>query len=135
MTQPKAKSDLLKVGRPTKLTQEVVDKLAYAFSIGATVGEACFYSDISRDAYYNWVKSNPKLNDRFQQLKERPVFEARESVIKAFKRDPNLALKYLERKAKAEFSLRTETDLTTKGESINPYAALSIEELKKLAGK
>lgn len=26
-------------------------------------------------------------------------------------------------------------DLTTKGESINPYASLTVEELKKLAGK
>ena len=105
-----------KGGRPTKLTDEVVDKLEYAFSIGATVDEACFYSDISRDTYYNWVKANKKLSDRFEQLKSRPIFEAREAVLKGFKRDPNLALKFLERKLKAEFSLRTETDITTGGE-------------------
>lgn len=30
---------------------------------------------------------------------------------------------------------KTETDVTTKGESVNNYSALSIEELRKLAGK
>lgn len=53
------------MARPTKLNELTVKKLEEAFLIGATVEEACFYADISKQTYYNWSKENPELFDRF----------------------------------------------------------------------
>lgn len=124
------KASVNKGGRPTKLNDDVVNKLEYAFSIGGTIEEACFYADISRETYYKWIKANAKLSDRFVQLRLKPILEAKEAVVKAFKRDPKLALAYLERKAKAEFSLRTETDITSNGATIAPTVRI-IDERQK----
>ena len=97
-------------GRKTKLTKEVVKKLEEAFAIDATVEEACFYADISRETYYNWIKVHKQLFDRFEALRNRPVLTARTTVANAIKTDPEMAMKYLERKKKGEFSPRIETD-------------------------
>jgi hypothetical protein len=45
-----------KAGRPSEFTDEVVKKLEESFAIDATVEEACFYANISRQSYYNNVK-------------------------------------------------------------------------------
>jgi hypothetical protein len=97
-------------GRKTKLTKEVVKKLEEAFAIDATVTEACFYADISRETYYNWIEKHKELSDRFTALRNRPVLTARTTVVNAIKTDPDLAMRYLERKKKGEFSPRIETD-------------------------
>lgn len=95
-------------GRPTKMTPETVKKLEEAFAIGASDAEACFYADISKETLYTYQDKFPAFLDRKEALKERPVLLARQSVIRGMEQDPNLALKYLERKAKHEFSLRQE---------------------------
>jgi hypothetical protein len=41
-------------------------------------------------------------------LKETTIIKARNSVLRGIEDNPELALKYLERKRKAEFSTRTE---------------------------
>ena len=97
-------------GRKTKLTREVVKKLEEAFAIDATVEEACFYADISRETFYQWIKHNKALADRFEALRNRPVLTARTTVNNAIKTDPDMAMRYLERKKKGEFSPRIETD-------------------------
>lgn len=106
-------------GRKSVMTPETIEKLEQAFLYGATDKEACLVADISPAALYQYQEKNPKFTERKALLKEMPVYQAREAVIKSFRRDPNLALKYLERKKKSEFSLRTETDVTSGGEKVN----------------
>lgn len=91
------------MARPTKRTPELVTKLEYAFSIGATVNEACLYADIARNTYYRWIEDDKELKDRFSELQENPIFVARESVYRGMKRDPKLALDFLKAKRKEEF--------------------------------
>ena len=113
-------------GIPTKLTPEVVTKLEEVFAIDGTVEEACFYANISRNAYYEWIKANPQLNDRFESLRQRPFLLARQTIVKAIKDNPQYAFEYMKRKKKNEFSERQELtaadgkDLVTKIEIINP---------------
>lgn len=104
---------MAEVGRPTKLTPEIVGKLKQAFAIGATVEEACFYAEINKTTYYDWIKVNEELNNEFERLKQKPILEARQEVVKGLKGNPEFALKFLERKKKDEFSLRTELTGTT----------------------
>jgi len=90
-----------------KMTDEAVRKLEEAFAIDATVGEACFYAEISRDTYYRWIKENPDLSDKFERLREKPILKARQTVVNALD-SPKDAQWYLERKRKREFAQRVE---------------------------
>lgn len=43
-----------------------------------------------------------------EQWKQNPFLHARKSIFKGIKKDPDLALKFMERKKKDEFSTRTD---------------------------
>lgn len=94
-------------GKYTKLTEDTVKRLEEAFAIDATVEEACFYANISKQTYYNWIKKHTDKKERFDALRNKPVLKARQAVVKNLD-EPEFALKYLERKRKSEFSLRLE---------------------------
>lgn len=125
-----------KVGRPTKMTPEVVTKLEEVFALDGTVEEACFYAGISRNAYYEWIKAKPELNDRFEELRQRPFLKARQTIVKNLDQ-PEHAKWYMERKKKLEFAQRNE--MTGKnGEALNDPTVLTLEEqiaLKSLLKK
>jgi hypothetical protein len=102
-----------KGGRPTKMTPETVKKLEEAFLMGCSDLEACLFADISKQTLYTYQEKHPEFSDRKKILKENPVMEARKSVLRDMKKDGNLALKYLERKRKAEFSVKQEYEHST----------------------
>ncbi len=56
-------------GKYTKLTTETVNKLEEVFALDGTIEEACLFADISRTTYYNWIKDNPEMEERFEFLK------------------------------------------------------------------
>lgn len=86
-----------------------LNKLESAFAMGCTDGEACLLADISTATLYNWQKVNPVFLERKNLLKQNPVAQARQAVMKQVNRgDGDLALKLLERIKKDEFSLRHE---------------------------
>lgn len=88
----------------SKFSKDVVLKLETAFSYDCTIAEACLYAGISVSAYYVNVTKKPELKERFDLLRNTPVLHARQAVVKSFNTDPNLALRYLERKRREEFS-------------------------------
>lgn len=97
-------------GRPTAMTPEALLKLEQAFKIGSTDREACAHAKIACSTLYEYQKENPEYAEQKAQWKEKPILLARFSVVEGLQSDPHLALKYLERKKKDEFSLRTETE-------------------------
>lgn len=103
-------------GRPTVVTPDILRKLEEAFAMGCTDLEACFFADIGKTTLYKYQNENPLFTERKEELKQSPVFEARKSVINGLKDDPKLALAYLERKKKDEFSLRQEVAVKTTDE-------------------
>lgn len=96
------------VGRPTIVTPDILAKLEYAFALGCTDLEACFYANISKSTLYNYQEKHPEFVERKEELKERPIFIAREAVVNGLQTDPKLSLSYLERKKNKEFALRAE---------------------------
>ncbi len=100
------------MGRPTIMTSEVRSKLEEAFALGCTDLEATLYANIAPATLYKFQEKNPKFLERKTQLKEMPILKARASVIKSFEKSPDLALKYLERKKKDEFSLKHDFEHT-----------------------
>lgn len=120
-------------GRPTKMTPDVVKKIEEAFLMGCSDAEACLFADISKQTLYNYQDKHPEFVDRKGILKENPVMLARQSVIRDLQSDGNLALKYLERAKKDEFSLRQE--LAHSGD-INQLTEAQLDaKIAKLSGK
>ena len=98
------------IGRPTVMTPEIISKLEEVFSLGGSDLEACFYAGISKSTLYNYQKENEDFLERKEALKESTILLARQEVIKGLKNNPDLCLKYLERKC-PEFSLRKKLDI------------------------
>lgn len=103
-----------KPGTYYKQTPEVLEKLRQAFAIDATIDEACFYAGIDQSTYHIWKKKEPKQFEQLEQLRNTPILAARQTLATAVKSDAATALKYLERKRRAEFAVRTENDLHVK---------------------
>ena len=111
----KKASEKKKTGRKWfdgKDEQMVVAKLHEAFAFGASDLEACYYADISKDSLQRYQKAHEGFREYKDRLKERPILLARQSVVKQLITDGDLALKYLERKKKEEFSTKTEVENT-----------------------
>ena len=105
-----AKKDL--GGRP-EISEAIVQKLEEAFMLGCTITEACLFADISRSTYYALCERRKGFSDRCEDLRSRPMLNARTNIVKAIKEGDVSASKwYAERKAKDEFSLRSEQDIS-----------------------
>lgn len=110
-------------GRPTVMTEDVLRKLEEAFSYGATDKEAIFIADISSTAFYDYCKSNPDFAERKEALKDMPKYRARKNIVdKINDGDVPTSQWYAERKAKEEFSNRT--DLNLSGELTSKIIAI-----------
>jgi hypothetical protein len=119
-----------KAGRPSEFTDEVVKKLEESFSIDATVEEACFYADISRQTYYNNVKDGSALFDRFKALRERPVLLARQTAVSKITESYGNAMDYLKRKRKSEFGDESRVEMKiSKPFNVTPEQIEYIENL------
>ena len=93
-------------GRPSVITELTLQKLEEVFALGGSDKEACFYADISPSTLYNYQTENPDFLERKELLKENPILLARRTVVNELVKNPYLALKYLERRKRDEFSLR-----------------------------
>lgn len=98
------------MARPTVMTDDIIDKLEYAFSLGCSDNEACLHAGIAPATLYKYQEDNPKFTERKHLLKESPILLARQSVLKGLKDNPDLALKFLERRKKDEFSTKVENE-------------------------
>lgn len=97
-------------GKDTKI---VIQKLEEVWAVGGSDAEAAFFADISKASLSDFLKHNPKITERKERLKERPVLSARNTLHKVIQAgDGDLALKYLERKRFNEFSLKQEINHT-----------------------
>lgn len=95
-------------GQPTVMTEEVLKVLKEAFLMGCTDREACLYAGISNQTLYNYQEANPEYVEQKEQWKDYLKIRARKTVAGKIDGDPETAKWYLERKAKDEFSSRTE---------------------------
>ena len=100
-----SKEIVKKVGRPPKINEDCVNKLEQAFSIGASDTEACSFAGISRQAYYVYIKNNPKFLDRINGLKSRLPMKAKTELARMIQNGSEKAIFwYLDRSNKREES-------------------------------
>lgn len=112
-------------GRPTVMTEEVLNDLRQAFLLGATRAEACGYAKIGERTLYDYLKANPEFSQQITDWQNEPILKARRKVVEDLDKDVKNAQWYLERKRKKEFSTRSELEQT--GDN-------SVAEILKAAG-
>lgn len=97
-----------KRGRRTVMTKKVLDNLKEAFLLDCTDEEACAKAGIGTTTLYRYLKQNPEFRDKIQAWKQNMFLIARKSMARDIETDGKLALAYMERKKKDEFSPRQE---------------------------
>lgn len=95
-------------GQPTVVTEEVLRLLREAFEWGCSDIEACLHANIGKTALYDYQLRNPEYAEYKEKLKKSPTIKARRTVVNSLDTDTDMAMKYLERKEKGEFSPRSE---------------------------
>lgn len=118
-----------KRGRPSKITEETVAKLEFAFSRGLSDREACLFAEISRETLYRYCKKNPEFSDRKELLKDTPILNAKMNIAEGLENgDKELSKWYLERKCKDEFS--TKQDMSLEGNLVVPVVISGDDKLE-----
>lgn len=125
-------------GRPSVLTPVAVGLLVAAFENGLTVNDACKYAGIGRDAYYEGLKKNTEFADKMHQAQAKLGFKAREVVAQQiFNGNERVAMWWLERRAKEEFSTRKEVTgddggpIKTENKELSLDAPVTDKELEE----
>ena len=104
-------------GRPTVMTEQVLQKLEDEFKKGHSDEEACLIAGIAMSSLYNYQKEHPEFLEKKRILKTHPSSLAREIIYEALtKGDRDTAKWYAERKMKDEFSTKQENDIKLAGE-------------------
>lgn len=118
--------------------EEVIEMLKPYFKLGCTVNKACKSAGIAQSTVQTWVDASEELRLQIGIWQDEISTSARRALKKSIDEGiPATSLEWLKRKEKDEFSDRTETDVTTKGESINinpetlAIAKKYEEEIKK----
>lgn len=111
------------VGRPYVMTKEVLDKLTYAFTIGASVEKACTYAEIDPKTFYNNAPVGSELFQKFKKMRDKPLLKALKTLYDNLD-DPDNAKWFLERKLKDEFSTKTTTTVE--------FTEISTDKAKKI---
>jgi hypothetical protein len=117
-----------KVGRPTVMTPETVNKLEEGFAMGFTDEEACIYANISKQTLYDYCKKHEEYTDRKEGLKNHPKILAKTNVYHALKENKKVedSKWYLERRDK---DFKQKSDVTSNDKT------LSIEVSKEISEK
>jgi len=99
-----------KVGRPTKMNEELVVKLESIFKIGGTIDEACSYALIDRATYYRWLEDNKDFATKMESAQHYADIVAKNVVVDSMIKDKDLdtAKWWLE---KRQFRERPQTNM------------------------
>ena len=130
MTKRKPKSEHKKDWRPLLINKDTVAKLETFFSYWFTDAETCLQANISTATLYRYIQQNPEFWVRKDDLKNKPKMKAKLNILeKINNKDIDTSKRYLERKAKDEFSTKQEIDNTL---NITDYTFTSnLEDDKK----
>ena len=106
----------------------ILTKLEQVWAIGGSDIEAYSYAEITDQSYYRYLRAFPKIREKRDQLKQKPILAARMTIANNLQIDPDVAKWYLERKRKDEFSTKTEVEVNEgKGKK-------DRENIKKIIG-
>jgi len=116
---------MAKVGRPTKINDEVIELLRQAYLVGATNAEACAYAEIGERTLYDYLAENEDFSQRIDEWKLAPILKAKTTVVNKLN-DVKNAQWYLERKAKKEYGANV--DVTTDGDKLDGLVVIKYDD-------
>lgn len=118
------KKPITKVGRPTVMTNDVLQKLKHGFLMGFDDLEACIYAGVGKSTFYDFQNLNPEFVELKEGWKLNPILKAQTTLYKSLE-EAESAKWLLERVKKDKYSIRRE--ITGKdGSSIE----MTIEKLE-----
>lgn len=104
------KEDKKPVGRPAKITNDILAKLEQGFKIGGTDEEVCEHANINPATLYRYQNANPEFCEQKKAWKRNPIFKAKYTVYKNLD-DPKVAMWYLEHRDN-DFSSKVKQEIT-----------------------
>lgn len=134
------------MARPTKLTQQLIDKAAaylgetkmggQYFGDLPTVAGLAIFMDVARSSIYEWSEQDTPLGKEFSDTLER-ILATQQYMLqgKSLKGEYNPTIAKMLLNVNHGMVEKTKTDITTNDQSLNPYGGLSEEELRTLAKK
>lgn len=94
-----------KVGRPTVVNENTIQKLEAAISSGFSVTTACHLSSISTSTFYEYKSCDESFATRMKLAEEVVTYRARQVILKEIDNGSlKAAIYWLERKARVEFA-------------------------------
>jgi len=111
-------------GQPMVMTTHVLLLLEQAFRVGCTVREACIHAGIAGSTFRLYASKFPAFREWSDDLRERPVIIARQTINKALSTSVEAAYLYLRAKRKDEFAEKSIVD---------HGRAMTVEELEEIA--
>lgn len=103
---------MTKVGRPTKITPDIINKIIEVAALDGSVEEMAMFAGIHPSTLYNRLKEDKEFQDRITALRNKPVLLARRTIIKDVGKNSHIALEYLKRKRRKEFGDNVAIDVT-----------------------
>ncbi len=150
----------MKTGRPTKYTPELADKICQQLANGISLRTVCKSDEMpSTVTVFAWMRTNEEFLNQYARAKQESADAMAEEVLyiadtqetgttTTIKGDGSVETKEEDMLGHRRLQIDTrkwlmakmkpkkygdKLDVTTGGESINPYAGLTVEELRKLA--
>lgn len=109
--------------------EEVIEILEPYFKLGCSVNKACKSAGIPQSTVQTWIDNDEELRLKIGTWQDEISLSARRALRKSIEEGiPATSLEWLKRKEKDEFSDRTETDLTSKGDKIETVLVQFINE-------
>ena len=111
-----------KIGRPEKITPDILAKLETAYAIGANNREAALYAGVSESCLYRYIAAHPDFKERIEALRRNPVLKAKSVIMDELESGDGVTARWLlERRASDEYTTRAEVAIDADG-------VLTIEE-------
>lgn len=111
------------------MDESMLRNLEDCLKLDMPVSKAVQICGITEKTFYTWIKEDERVAQRMRTAKAFATQLARRSVINQMATDGALALKYLERKEKDEFSTKNIVKTEAATSELDPDEK---EELKKL---
>lgn len=130
------KTTRAKGGRPTVFTEEVIEKLQFAFSNDFNDREASFYAGINPSTLSRKLNEDEEFFNKMQPFKAKTRQKAKMVISGALNAgDVRTAQWYAEHRMNDEYSDKTINDVNSKVDAtvaVTPFDGMSKEEIREL---
>jgi hypothetical protein len=116
------------VGRNTKMTEDVVNRICEAISNGNTHKTACALAGISHTTFYRWIDENSEFSDSVKEAEATSEAFHVEQIRKASSSSWQASAWMLERRNNPEWGRKDKIDVTSKDEKIDGFKVVVINK-------